>query len=84
MDIDAVAKVAAETNTALEISASRHAFLTTEDILIAKEYDVVFTVNSDAHMTKNIGNLEGGLNRAIEAGLSIDTLLNNQIVGGRQ
>jgi putative hydrolase len=79
LDIDAVAKVAAETNTALEISASRHAFLTTEDILIAKEYDVVFTVNSDAHMTKNIGNLEGGLKRAIEAGLSIDTLLNNQL-----
>ncbi len=78
LDIDAVAKVAEETSTALEISASRHAFLTTEDIVIAKEYDVVFTVNSDAHMPHKIGDVEGGLARAIEAGVPLETLLNNR------
>lgn len=77
LDIDAIAKVAEETNTALEISASRHAFLTTEDILIAKKYDVVFTVNSDAHMPDRIGEVEGGLERAKQAGVLLETLLNN-------
>lgn len=78
LDIDAIAKVAAETDTALEISASRHAFLTTEDIIIAKKYDVVFTVNSDAHMPDKIGEVEGGLARALEAGVSLESLLNNK------
>ncbi len=84
LDIDAVAKVAEETGTALEISASRHAFLTTEDIIIAKKYNVVFTVNSDAHMPERIGEVEGGIERAIAAGVPLETLLNNQLEWKRQ
>lgn len=78
LDIEQIAKVAEETNTALEISASRHAFLTTEDILVAKKYNVVFTVNSDAHTPDKIGEVDGGLSRAIEAGVPLESLLNNR------
>ena len=78
LDIDMVAKVAEETRTALEISASRHAYLTTEDIIIAKKYKIDFTVNSDAHTPEGIGIVEGGLVRAEAAGVPIETLLNNR------
>lgn len=78
LDIDAIARVAEETGTALEISASRHAYLTTEDILIAKQYKVDFTVNSDAHIPEGIGEVEGGLMRAEAAGVALESLLNNR------
>jgi len=77
LDIDAIAKVAEETNTALEISASRHPYLTLEAIEIAKRYDVKFVVNSDAHIPEGIGDVDGGLERAEAAGISTETLLNN-------
>ncbi|MBN2897133.1 MAG: PHP domain-containing protein [Clostridia bacterium] len=78
LDIEAVAKVAEETHTAMEISASRHAYLTVEAIEIARKYRVDFTVNSDAHVPEGIGEVEGGLERAEAAGISIESLLNNR------
>ncbi len=78
LDMHVVAKVAKQTNTALEISASRHKYLTFEDILIAKQYDVDFTINSDAHITSNIGGLDGGIKRALDAGINIETIVNNR------
>ena len=68
IDVEAVAKVAAETGTMLEINNS-HGHLTTEEIIIAMKYPVNFVLNSDAHKIENIGSVENSISRVIEAGL---------------
>jgi putative hydrolase len=68
IDVEAVAKVAAETGTMLEINNS-HGHLTTEEIMIAMKYPVKFVLNSDAHKIENIGSVEDSISRVIEAGL---------------
>ena len=35
-----------------------------------------FVINSDAHRPEDIGNVEKGINRAIQAGLSVDSIIN--------
>lgn len=68
IDIEAVAKVAAETGTMLEINNS-HGHLTTEEILVAMRYPVKFVLNSDAHKIENIGKVDESISRVIESGL---------------
>lgn len=77
VDIDTreLAKAAAKRGTALEINAS-HGFLTVEYLKIAMEEDVKFMINSDAHTPGNIGNVEKGIKRALEANLSTDRIIN--------
>lgn len=77
VDIDTreLAKAAAKRGTALEINAS-HGFLTVEYIKIAAEEDVKFMINSDAHRPEDVGNVEKGIQRAIEANLNIDRIIN--------
>ena len=48
-----------------------------EEIKIAAEVeDVKFIISSDAHSPQRIGDFEGGLARAIEAGLDIKRIVN--------
>jgi putative hydrolase len=68
IDIAAVAKVAAETGTMLEINNS-HGHLTTDEIVIAMQFPVKFVLNSDAHKIEDIGKVEDSISRVIEAGL---------------
>jgi len=77
VDIDTreLAKAAAKRGTALEINAS-HGFLTVEYIKIAAEEDVKFMINSDAHRPEDVGNVEKAIQRAIEANLSIERIIN--------
>ncbi|MFA5524200.1 MAG: PHP domain-containing protein [Tissierellales bacterium] len=77
VDIDTkeLAKAASKRGTALEINAS-HGFLTVEFIKIAAQEDVVFMINSDAHTPENVGNVEKGIKRALEANLSITRIVN--------
>lgn len=75
IDIEAVAKVAAETHTLLEIN-NQHGHLTTEEIKIAMQYEVNFAINSDAHRIEDIGVVDDSMKRVIESGLPIDRVVN--------
>ncbi len=77
VDIDTreLAKAASKRGTALEINSS-HGFLTVEFIKIAAEENVKFMINSDAHTPANVGNVEKGIKRALEANLSADKIIN--------
>jgi len=75
IDIDQVAKAAAESGTVLEINNS-HGHLTVEEIKIAMKYPVKFAVCSDAHEIENIGNVSNAIDRAFIAGLAPDRIIN--------
>ncbi len=75
IDTRELAKAASKRGTALEINAS-HGFLTVEYIKIAAEENVKFMINSDAHTPENVGNVEKGIKRALEANLSVDRIIN--------
>jgi len=75
IDIKRVAKAAGETGTALEINAN-HGFLTVNQIKEAMEYDIKFSINSDAHHPDDIGKVEKAIRRAEAAGLTSDRILN--------
>lgn len=68
IDIAAVAKVAAETGTMLEINNS-HGHLTTDEIVTAMQFPVKFVLNSDAHKIEDIGKVDNSISRVMEARL---------------
>jgi len=75
IDIETVAKVAAETHTMLEINNS-HGHLTIEAIKIAMAYDVIFAANSDAHRAEDIGIVDNSIARIEAAQVPADRLYN--------
>lgn len=75
IDTKEVAKAAVQNDTALEINSS-HGHMTVEYIKIAMKEGAKFVISSDAHKPEDIGNVEKGINRAIEAGLSVDSIIN--------
>lgn len=75
IDIEEVVKVAEKTNTVLEINA-RHNKLSVEQLLIAKKYDVKFSLGSDAHKIEHIQLLEKSLERAKNADIDIKKIIN--------
>jgi putative hydrolase len=75
IDMDAVAKAAAETHTMLEINNS-HGHLSAEEIQIAMKYDVQFILGSDAHELVNIGKVPDALDRVQKARLGLDRIYN--------
>ncbi len=75
VDIEAVAKAAAETDTILEIN-NKHGHLTVEEIKICLKYDVKFAICSDAHKIEDIGNVDEAMRRAVEAGIPISRIVN--------
>lgn len=70
-----IAEACADTDTLMEIS-TWHDHLTVEEIKIAAETDAQFIISSDAHSPKRIGDFEGGLARAQEAGLDLSRIVN--------
>lgn len=78
VDIERLSEKAAETNTILEINNS-HKHLTKKEILIASKYDVDFIIGSDSHDYDQIGKFEDSLNRIVEAGLSMDRVVNLEV-----
>lgn len=75
VDMDAVAKACAEEGVLMEIS-THHSHLTVEEIKIASKYDVSFVISSDAHNPERVGDFEGGIKRALEAGLDMERIVN--------
>jgi len=74
-DMAEIAKACAETDTLMEIS-SRHKHLTAEEIKIAAKTDAKFIISSDAHAPELVGSYEGGISKAIEAGLDMSRIVN--------
>ena len=77
-DIKAIAEACADTNTLMEIS-TWHDHLTVEEIKLAAKADVQFIVSSDAHSSRRVGSFEGGVQRALEAGLDIERIVNIEV-----
>jgi putative hydrolase len=75
VDMEAVAKKCAETNTLMEIS-TWHKHLTVDEIKTAMKEDVNFVISSDAHTPDRVGSYVGGLVRAAEAGLDFSRIVN--------
>lgn len=78
-DIHEIAKACARKNTLMEIS-TWHSHLTVEEIKTAMKEDVSFIISSDAHSPERVGSFEGGLARAIEAGLDLDRIVNIEVI----
>ena len=76
-DVVALARACEETNTLMEISCWHEAPLTKELRECAKT-GVSFIVSSDAHTPARVGTFEGGLKRALEAGLDPARIVNLQ------
>lgn len=79
VDMDAVAKACAEEGVLMEIS-THHSHLTVEEIKTAAKYDVSFVISSDAHNPERVGDFEGGIQRAIEAGLDLSRIINIEVI----
>ena len=75
VDILEVAKACAETDTWMEIN-TWHMHLTTEEIRIAMQEDVKFVISSDAHSPNRVGSYLKGLERAFQAGLDPERIVN--------
>lgn len=75
-DIRAIAQVCAETDTLMEIN-TWHGHMTEEEIRIAAEVpEVRFIISSDAHTPGRVGDFKEGVERAVNAGLDPDRIVN--------
>lgn len=74
-DIALIARACAEEGTWMEINNS-HKHMTVDEIKIAMREDVDFVIGSDAHSPEWVGCFEKGLERAFEAGLPLDRIIN--------
>ena len=78
VDIEEIAKAAEKNNVILEINDS-HTHLNTDEINICKNYEVKFAINSDSHIKDTVGSFESGLERAINAELDLEKIINLKI-----
>src|SRR5699024_6900915 len=70
-----IAKKAKEVGTALEIS-SKHSELSTKSLKLLKDIDVDFYINSDAHRPEDIGMVQTGINKALDAEIQMERVKN--------
>lgn len=75
IDTRTLAKAAARHNVALEINAS-HGFMTVEYVKIALEEGALFSINSDAHRPRDIGDFKRGIEIAKAAGVPSQRIIN--------
>lgn len=75
IDKVAVAKVAKERGTALEINA-KHPEFTIEELRACASTGVMFVIGSDAHSPGQVGNFAAAVARAEQAGLSPAQIIN--------
>lgn len=70
-----IAREAAKYGTALEIN-SRSSFMRAEHVRAAAREGAKFVIDSDAHTPEDVGNLQNGLDIALEAGLTNGQIIN--------
>jgi putative hydrolase len=79
VDVFAVARACAETDTLFEINA-RHKSLTVDGLRTAARSDVKFAVSSDAHSPERVGETARAIRLIAEAGLDIERVVNLRAV----
>jgi len=75
IDIVEVAKKAGRLGTALEIS-SKHGELSVESLKLIKDIDVSYYINSDAHRPEDVGSVDAGIQKAIDAKVDFKRIKN--------
>lgn len=75
VDLEEVARVCAETNTAFEINTG-HRYQQVADLVRAAKTGVKFVVNSDAHFTDTVGDLAYGLALLEQAKIPPEQVIN--------
>jgi putative hydrolase len=75
VDTAYIAQIAAKVGTAMEINSHSSAMKAVH-VKAAARYGVKFVINSDAHRPEDVGNLEDGLQIAMEAGLDNSQIIN--------
>lgn len=75
LDIETVAAACAASGIWMEIN-NYHRDLTVESIRRAAKYNVRFVIGSDAHTPERVGGFEKALERAFEAGISPERIVN--------
>lgn len=73
--VEEVAKAAFKYKVALEINNS-HGHLSFEELVLAKDCDCLFSINSDAHRPEHIGSFDKAIERALRAGIPSERILN--------
>ncbi|HYE81497.1 MAG TPA: PHP domain-containing protein [Clostridia bacterium] len=75
LDTTLIAREAAKAGTALEIN-SHSSYMRAEHVVAAAREGTRFVIDSDAHSPEDVGNLQNGLDIAIEAGLTSEQIIN--------
>ncbi|OPJ54981.1 PHP domain-containing protein [Alkalithermobacter paradoxus] len=75
IDLKEVARVAKETDTALEIN-SHHGHLTVDELMLVKDTGVKFAIGSDAHAPEDVGKFTSAIERAREAKVNEEQIIN--------
>jgi putative hydrolase len=75
LDTTLIAREAAKAGTALEIN-SHSSFMRAEHVIAGAKEGAKFVIDSDAHSPQDVGNLQNGLDIAIEAGLTSEQIIN--------
>ncbi|NLK72683.1 MAG: PHP domain-containing protein [Clostridiales bacterium] len=70
-----IAKACADTDTLMEISNS-HIHMTSEEMQEAAMENVKFVISSDAHVPEEVGSFRLGLQKARDAGIPMDRIVN--------
>lgn len=77
VDMDLLIKLAAETNTALELNANPNRLdLSAKNVKKAQEAGVTIVINTDAHSREMLDNMEVGIANAKRGWLKKETVLN--------
>ncbi len=84
IDVVAVADACAESGTIMEINGARHGYLRVEDLVLLVDHPVQLILGSDAHLAVGIGDFDGAIHRAEEAGISLDRLQNHSFLKGEK
>jgi putative hydrolase len=75
LDTTLIAREAVKTGTALEIN-SHSSYMKAVHVIAAAREGASFVINSDAHAPEDVGNLQNGLEIAMEAGLTSEQIIN--------
>lgn len=78
IDVEEVAQACAATNTAYEINTG-HRYQKKDEIKIAGKTGVQFIVNSDAHFTQSVGDLDFGWSLLQQGNISFQQIINLEI-----
>lgn len=81
VDVKEVARACAQNEVLFEINCG-HVYPPLSDIMIAKEQGVQFIINSDAHFTETVGQLEYGLDIIEKAAIPPSQIINLEDKGG--